>query len=138
MAYLTAAQLRLVLPDAGTAADLPTHEQLVQYKSQGIQIVAPPIFALLAIDAGGRIAPSAYARNAKMAGLDIITWTLGRAGILADGDNGCYYQTIGAASNTEGDVMQVIDVLARDVGVLGIFSDWPATTTFYANCAGLR
>ena len=35
-------------------------------------------------------------------------------------------------------MMQVIDVLARDVGVLGIFSDWPAATTFYANCAGLR
>ena len=22
----------------------------------------------------------------------------------------------------------------KDVGVLGVFSDWPATTTFYANC----
>jgi glycerophosphoryl diester phosphodiesterase len=32
----------------------------------------------------------------------------------------------------------VIDVLAREVGVIGIFSDWPATTTFYANCMGLR
>ena len=42
------------------------------------------------------------------------------------------------AIKTEGDMMQVIDVLAREVGVLGIFSDWPATTTFYANCAGLR
>jgi len=31
----------------------------------------------------------------------------------------------------------VIDVLAREVGVIGIFSDWPATTTFYANCMGL-
>jgi glycerophosphoryl diester phosphodiesterase len=35
-------------------------------------------------------------------------------------------------------MMQVLDVLAREVGILGIFSDWPATTTFYANCAGLR
>ena len=90
------------------------------------------------MDADGRIVPSAYARNAKMAGLDIITWTLERSGILADGNNGFYYQTIDAAIKTEGDMMQVIDVLARDVGVLGIFSDWPAATTFYANCAGLR
>jgi glycerophosphoryl diester phosphodiesterase len=126
------------LDDAGTVADLPTYEQLVQYRSQGIQIVAPPTFALLAVDAGGRIVPSAYARNAKMAGLDIITWTLERSGVLADGNNGFYYQTIDAAIKTEGDMMQVIDVLARDVGVLGIFTDWPATTTFYANCAGLR
>lgn len=126
------------LDDANTVADLPSYEQLVQYKSQGIQIVAPPTFALLAADAGGRIVPSTYARNAKAAGLDIITWTLERSGILGDGNNGFYYQTFDSAIKTEGDMMQVIDVLARDVGVLGIFSDWPATTTFYANCAGLR
>ena len=126
------------LDDANTVADLPSYEQLVQYKSQGIQIVAPPTFALLAVDADGRIVPSQYARNAKMAGLDIITWTLERSGILADGNNGFYYQSFDSAIKTEGDMMQVIDVLARDVGVLGIFSDWPATTTFYANCAGLR
>jgi glycerophosphoryl diester phosphodiesterase len=32
-------------------------------------------------------------------------------------------------------------VLAQDVGIIGLFSDWPATTTFYANCReipGLR
>jgi len=34
-------------------------------------------------------------------------------------------------------MLRVLDVLARDVGVRGVFSDWPATTTFYANCAGL-
>jgi glycerophosphoryl diester phosphodiesterase len=27
-----------------------------------------------------------------------------------------------------------LDVLARGVGVRGVFSDWPATTTYYANC----
>jgi glycerophosphoryl diester phosphodiesterase len=126
------------LDDANTVVDLPSYEQLVQYRSQGIRIVAPPTFALLALDASGQIVPSNYARDAKMAGLDIITWTLERSGILADGNNGFYYQTFDAAIKSEGDMMQVIDVLARDVGVLGIFSDWPATTTFYANCAGLR
>ncbi|KPP88624.1 MAG: hypothetical protein HLUCCA08_17710 [Rhodobacteraceae bacterium HLUCCA08] len=30
-----------------------------------------------------------------------------------------------------------LDMLAQDVGVIGVFSDWPATTTFYANCMGL-
>jgi glycerophosphoryl diester phosphodiesterase len=34
--------------------------------------------------------------------------------------------------------MKVIDVLAREVGVLGIFSDWPAALTYYANCMGIR
>jgi glycerophosphoryl diester phosphodiesterase len=126
------------LDDAGTPADLPGYGELVNYRAQGIRIVAPPTFALLTTDPAGRIVPSAYARDAKAAGLDIITWTLERSGILADGGNGFYYQTFDAAIKREGDMFQAIDVLAREVGVLGIFSDWPATTTFYANCAGLR
>lgn len=126
------------LDDANTVADLPGYGELMNYRAQGIRIVAPPTFALLATDPTGRIVASDYARNAKAAGLDIITWTLERSGILADGGNGFYYQTFDSAIQREGDMMQVIDVLARDVGVLGIFSDWPATTTFYANCAGLR
>lgn len=126
------------LDDAETVADLPTAAQLAEYKAQGINIVAPPTFALLALDGSGRIVPSAYAMNARAAGLGIITWTLERSGILADGGNGFYYQGIDAAIHREGDVMTVIDVLARQVGVLGIFSDWPATTNFYANCMNLR
>ena len=27
-----------------------------------------------------------------------------------------------------------LDVLARKVKIEGIFSDWPATVTYYANC----
>ncbi len=126
------------LDSAGTVAQLPSAAQLAVYKSQGIRIWAPPIFALLAVDAGGRLVPSEAARNAKQAGLDIITWTLERSGILADGNNGFYYQSFDSAIKTEGDMLRVLDVLARQVGVLGVFSDWPATTTFYANCAGLR
>ncbi|MDF2782555.1 MAG: glpQ, partial [Geminicoccaceae bacterium] len=34
--------------------------------------------------------------------------------------------------------MVLMDVLAQDVGIVGLFSDWPATTTFYANCFGLE
>ena len=33
-------------------------------------------------------------------------------------------------------MLTLLDVLAKDVGVIGVFSDWPATTTFYANCRG--
>lgn len=126
------------LDDANTLADLPTYAELLGYRAEGIRIVAPPIFALLADDGTGRIVPSAYARNVKAAGLDIITWTLERSGLLADGGNGFYYQSFDTAIRREGDMLRVLDVLARDVGVLGVFSDWPATTTFYANCAGLR
>jgi glycerophosphoryl diester phosphodiesterase len=125
------------LDDANVVGDLPGFAELASYKADGINIVAPPIFALLATDARGNIVPSQYAQDAKAARLDIITWTLERSGILADGNNGFYYQTFDAAIKREGDMMRVLDVLAKQVGILGIFSDWPATVTFYANCMGL-
>jgi hypothetical protein len=40
--------------------------------------------------------------------------------------------------NNSGDMLNVLDVLAKDVGIRGIFSDWPATVTFYANCMGIN
>lgn len=126
------------LDDANTVADLPSAAELASYRAAGIRIWAPPTFALLAADASGNIMPSVAARNARLAGLDIITWTLERSGILADGGNGFYYQTIDSAITREGDMMRVIDVLAKDVGVLGIFTDWPATVSFYANCMDLK
>jgi len=126
------------LDDANVVADLPSAAELAAYRAQGIRIVAPPTFALLTADANGNILPSQYARDAKAAGLDIITWTLERSGTLADGNNGFYYQTFDSAIKREGDMMRVLDVLAKDVGIIGIFSDWPATVTFYANCAGLK
>ncbi len=131
-------QQAVYLDDANTVADLPGFGELQTYRAQGIRIVAPPLFALLTVDGNGRIAPSSYALNAKAAGLGIITWTLERSGLLADGGNGFYYQTFDQAIQREGDMYEVLDVLAKQVGILGIFSDWPATTTFYANCAGLR
>lgn len=122
------------LDDAETVNDLPRADELLRYRQEGIRVVAPPLFALLALDGGGRIVPSNYARDAKAAGLDIITWTLERSGVLADGNNGFYFQTVDSAIHREGDVMEVLDVLGRQIGVRGVFSDWPATVTYYANC----
>jgi len=102
-------------------------------KSRGVNILAPALWKMLALDSYGEIEPSEYARNARMAGLDLIAWTMERSGPLANG-GGWYYQTVSDAINNDGDVMNVIDVLAREVGVIGVFSDWPATTTYYANC----
>jgi glycerophosphoryl diester phosphodiesterase len=126
------------LDDADTVADLPSYAELAGYRAQGINIVAPPIFALLDRDAGGRIVPSKYALDARHAGLDIIAWSLERSGSIAGGTSDFYYQTIGAGLQREGDMLEVVDVLAQEVGVLGIFSDWPATTTFYASCMEMK
>jgi glycerophosphoryl diester phosphodiesterase len=104
--------------------------------AQGIRIIAPPMWALVTLDAANKIVPSSYAAAAKAAGLDIITWTLERSGPLATG-GGYYFQSVAAAINNDGDTFTMLDVLARKVGVLGVFSDWPATVTYYANCKGL-
>ena len=103
--------------------------------AKGVRIIAPPMWALLAVD-GSKIVPSSYARAAKGAGLDIITWTLERSGPLATG-GGYYYQSVTPLIDNDGDTYNVLDVLARKVGVLGVFSDWPGTVTYYANCMGL-
>jgi glycerophosphoryl diester phosphodiesterase len=82
--------------------------------------------------------PSSYAKDVKSAGLDIITWSLERSGVMAQDKGGWYYQSVSEGVHNEGDILQALDVLAKDVGIRGIFSDWPATTTFYANCMGLK
>jgi glycerophosphoryl diester phosphodiesterase len=124
----------VLLDDARKPADLPGAAALAALKAEGIQVWAPPLFALLALNDEGRIVPSRTALEARAAGLQLITWTLERSGPLAAGQPGFYYQGLARAVAREGDVLQVIDVLVRDVGVIGIFSDWPATVAFYANC----
>jgi glycerophosphoryl diester phosphodiesterase len=125
------------LDDAQTPADLPSAAQLKALKQAGINIWAPPVFALLALGEGDRIVASDAARNAHAAGLGLIAWTLERSGVLADGRNGFYYQTIDRAISRDGDLMTVIDVLARDAKVRGVFSDWPAAVTYYASCMNI-
>lgn len=106
-------------------------------KARGLNYVAPPIWVLLELDARDRIAPSAYADLAKQADLNIITWSLERSGPLSNG-GGYYYQSVADTIDGDGDMYTVIDVLAKEVGVKGIFSDWPATVTYYANCVNLH
>jgi glycerophosphoryl diester phosphodiesterase len=104
-------------------------------KDLGVNYIAPPMWMLMTTK-DGKIIPSEYANKAKEAGLKIITWTLERSGPLQTG-GGWYYQSIKEVTNTDGMLFEVLDVLAQDVGIEGIFSDWPATVTYYANCMEL-
>ena len=108
-----------------------------ELRHSGVETLAPPLWMLLALDKKGQIVPSDYAQSATRAGLDIITWTLERSGSLESG-GGWYYQTVKKAINKDSDMLRVLDVLAQQVKVAGVFSDWPASTTFYANCMGLQ
>ncbi|WP_407496200.1 glycerophosphodiester phosphodiesterase family protein [Pseudooceanicola sp. MF1-13] len=104
-------------------------------KAQGVNYLAPSINMMVTLD-GDQIAASNFARAAKEADLKLIAWTLERSGPLASG-GGWYYRSVTPAIEQDSDYLQVLDVLAQDVGVEGVFSDWPATVTYYANCMGL-
>lgn len=110
---------------------------LTKYRDAGVQIMAPPLPYLVTVK-DGAIVPSAYAIEAKRLGLKLITWSLERSGWLADSTHGgYYYESIANVTKSEGDVFKLLHVLAQDVGVMGVFSDWSATVTYYANCFGL-
>src|ERR1700736_530690 len=110
---------------------------MTELKAQGVKILAPPIYAMLALNDKKEIVPSEYAKAAKAAGLDLIGWSLERDGPLNKG-GGFYHSSIKAAIDRDGDTLTVLDVLAKQVGVRAMFSDWPATTTFYASCMGMK
>ena len=109
---------------------------MASLKAMGVNIIAPPLWVLLQQSKTGKISPSLYAEKAAEQNLDIITWTLERSGSL-DSGGGWYYQSVKDAINNDGDMYTALDVLAKEVGVIGVFSDWPATVTYYANCMGL-
>lgn len=112
---------------------------LESLKARGVKIIAPPLPALLAVDARDRIVPSPLANELKRLGFDIITWTFERSDLRQGASKAGFYYAFdpeGRAIGKDSDMYKVLDVLARRVGVLGIFSDWPGTVTYYANCMG--
>ncbi|MBS1109418.1 MAG: hypothetical protein H6Q88_1410 [Anaeromyxobacteraceae bacterium] len=128
-------------PTATPPVSRLTVAELVELRQAGLTILAPPLFALLDVTDDGRILPSPYARDIRAAGLDVIAWTLERSDLREGASRaGWYYQfdPQGKAVKKDSDMYKVLDVLAQDVGIVGIFSDWPATVTYYASCTGLR
>ncbi|MGC4001314.1 MAG: glycerophosphodiester phosphodiesterase family protein [Anaeromyxobacter sp.] len=116
-------------------------QQLRDLRRQGVRIVAPPMWALLSVNDAGAIVPSEYARDIRASGLDIITWTFERADLRQGASKGGWYYLFdpqGKAVKTDSDMYKALDVLAKDVRILGIFSDWPATVSYYASCMRLQ
>ncbi|KZZ87383.1 glycerophosphoryl diester phosphodiesterase family protein [Moelleriella libera RCEF 2490] len=114
-------------------------DNLVSYAKEGVKTMAPPMHYLVEAKNGTMI-PSAYAKKAKEMGLRLITWSLDRspplAVVHAKGDY--YYTSVKDVVKKDGDLYEYVDVLARQVGVAGMFADWSATVTFYANCFRLQ
>ena len=115
--------------------------ELQALKNNGVRIIAPPMWALLSVDSAGEVVPSEYALDIKSVGLDIIAWTFERSDLRQGASKGGWYYQFdptGTAIAKDSDMYEALDVLARQVQILGIFSDWPATVTYYANCMGLK
>jgi glycerophosphoryl diester phosphodiesterase len=119
--------------------------ELPALRRAGLQIIAPAMPVLLTVDSNDQMVPSAYAKEARRLGLDIISWSLERSGRIVqdvlspDGKTATFYHvTTAPALKTDGDILTTVDVLAQKVGIIGLFSDWPATTSYYASCMRLK
>jgi len=131
------------LDDVDPGAGIPplSAAELQQIRSQGVRYFAPPIPALLAVDDSTlTLVPSQYARDIKAAGLKIITWSFERSDLRRGAALGGFYAAYdpqGKVVQTDSDMYLALDALTRQVGVVGVFSDWPATVSYYASCMGL-
>jgi glycerophosphoryl diester phosphodiesterase len=130
------------LEDAETPAQLPSRAEMKGWADRGVNILGSPLFSLVQLNGAGQIVPSTYARQARALGFDIIGWTFERSAPVQQMKGGVastfYYQTTIDALTRDGDIYEVLHVIARDVGAIGVFSDWPGSVTYYANCFGLR
>jgi glycerophosphoryl diester phosphodiesterase len=109
----------------------------------GIRTVAPPVSMLLTLDEAGEMVATGFAQDLREAGLEIVAWTLERSGRVQKGRvEGSvfdfYLGSVLPSLDNDGDLYRVIHALNVHVGVRAIFSDWPATVTYYANCLGLE
>jgi glycerophosphoryl diester phosphodiesterase len=105
-----------------------------ELKESGVQYLAPPLWMLVTLNDKNNMMPSSYAKSATDAGLKLLAWSLERSGPLDSGNGGWYYKSVAQAIDDDSDMLQLLEVLAKDVGVTGVFSDWPATTSYYAHC----
>ncbi|MEH6449585.1 MAG: glycerophosphodiester phosphodiesterase family protein [Oleispira sp.] len=119
------------------ASFIATADDMNSLFANGVRYIAPPMWALVALNSDQQLIESNYAVLAKAAGLKIITWTLERSGPLAN-HGGWYYQSTAEATNKDSDMLVLLDFLAQTVKVEGVFSDWAGTVSYYASCLQLK
>lgn len=111
-------------------------------RKAGVNILGPSLPMM--VTTGGpqnkSIVPTDYIMKAKNAGFDIIGWTFERSGPLATvkSRGEYYFDSLYNVVSYDGQYYDVLDVLANQIGIKGLFTDWAATTTYFANCFGLK
>lgn len=96
-----------------------------------VPFISPPQWMLANKTNATNIDVSTYASVALEMGFKIITWSFERDGPLQTG--GGYYST-GLNPTRDGFSYEFLDFMVQKAKIQGIFSDWPASVTFYANC----
>lgn len=130
--------------DGDTPSTLTTAiARLPSLKAKGVNIISPPLPYIIEIGGPNNdtIVEAAYSKAAKAAGLDIIAWTFERSPPLAQDHlvQDYYYSSIQNLTHLyDGRLFEVLDVLAQEVGIVGLFSDWSSAVTYYANCFDLK
>ena len=105
-------------------------QELPRLYAAGVRYIAPQLGHLIAANPTGTgLVPSAYALSAIANGFKIITWTVERNYFCSPAEQ----STRATPPCTTFNELELIDALYK-MGVVGVFSDWPATTTFYASC----
>jgi glycerophosphoryl diester phosphodiesterase len=129
--------------DPGTSPPIAriSSRRLAELRAAGVRILGTPLPALLEVDNSGGLVASAYAREIRGLGFGIVAWTLERSDLRRGAAGAGFYYSfdpLGRAVRGDGDIYVVLDALATRVGVRGVFSDWPATVSYYASCMGLQ
>lgn len=106
----------------------------------GVKIIGPYLSQLVEQDDSAELGmkASAYSEAAVEHGFQMIAWSLERSG---PGLEGWYWSSLENMTRTDGDQLALLYFLTQEIGnVIAVFSDWPATTTFFGNCyeVGLR
>lgn len=95
--------------DPTVAPPIPrlTFAELGEIRREGVRIIAPPMWALLAVNDAGEIVPSEYAQDIRKAGLDIIAWTFERSDLRQGASRAGWYYMFdpqGKAVKKDGDM----------------------------------
>jgi glycerophosphoryl diester phosphodiesterase len=89
---------------------------LPSIEAQGVNSVSPPLTYLLTLMPDNKtIVSLGYAKAVKAVGLDIITWTFERSGLLASvaAGNDYYYTSIALDTYYDCQLYEIPDVLRR-------------------------
>lgn len=117
--------------DASNPSDTQT-PTLQRIADMGITTIAPPQWVLLK-NFGGQIIPLDYAQATS-------TSSPGRLSVRPSlsGRSGGSWQILRPINawclTDDADIYTTLDVLNRQVGIKGMFSDWPATVIYHASC----